>query len=124
MYIYLSMYCSIYLQALASTSATPGHTSRFHFFSVNAARGDLPAFRLVDVPGLGFAQAAAGAQDSWRALLERYAGVRSSLSAVFHLVDSRHQVTPTDKQVRLFVTDGMMMMIVVVVIYWYMYISY
>lgn len=66
---------------------------------MNAARGDLPAFRLVDVPGLGYAEAEAGVQDSWRALLERYTSVRSSLAAVFHLVDSRHQVTPTDKQV-------------------------
>ena len=44
-------------KALASTSATPGHTTQFHFFNVNAGRKDLPTFRLVDVPGLGYAEA-------------------------------------------------------------------
>ena len=38
-------------------------------------------------------------QDSWRSLLERYLTVRDSLGAVFHLIDSRHQVTPTDEMV-------------------------
>ena len=85
-------------KALASTSATPGHTKSFHFFAVNEGRADLPGLTLVDVPGLGFAEADEGTQDSWRSLLERYASVRDSLGAVFHLVDSRHGLTPTDRQ--------------------------
>ena len=32
----------------------------------------LSSFYLVDVPGLGYAEATEGAQDSWRSLLERY----------------------------------------------------
>jgi GTP-binding protein len=84
-------------KALASTSATPGHTKHFHFFAVNRGRADLNAFMLVDVPGLGYAEADEGTQDSWRGLLERYLSVRESLCTVFHLVDSRHRLTPTDR---------------------------
>ena len=96
----------------------------------------MPAFYLVDVPGLGYAevryfskyyfslpfvatnssspivhpprrrrpchQANEGTQDSWRSLLERYLSVRDPLAAVFHLVDSRHQLTATDKMVRVY----------------------
>lgn len=42
-----------YTKALASTSATPGHTKHFHFFNVNKDRKDVPPFCFVDVPGLG-----------------------------------------------------------------------
>jgi GTP-binding protein len=84
-------------KALASTSATPGHTSQFHFFLVNEGVPSLPSFYLVDVPGLGYAEADEGRQTSWRSLLERYLMVRSSLGVVFHLVDSRHGLTDTDR---------------------------
>ena len=85
-------------KALAPTSATPGHTRSFNFYAVNEGRSDLPHFLLVDVPGLGFAEADEGTQDSWRSLLERYASVRDSLVTVFHLVDSRHGLTAVDRQ--------------------------
>jgi len=85
-------------KALASTSATPGHTTQFHFFAVNQGRHDLPSFRIVDVPGLGYAEAAENTQDSWRSLLERYLTVRDSLGVVFHLIDSRHKITAVDEQ--------------------------
>lgn len=87
-------------KALASVDPTPGHTTQFHFFGVNRDRDDLPSFYLVDVPGLGYAEADEGRQDSWRSLLERYLTVRDSLGAVFHLIDSRHQLTATDRMVR------------------------
>ena len=86
-------------KALASVSATPGHTTQFHFFAVNKNRADLPSFRLVDVPGLGYAEGAdiENTLVSWRGLLERYLTVRDSLGMVLHLIDSRHKLTPTDK---------------------------
>lgn len=84
-------------RALASISATPGHTKHFHFFAVNKGRSDnVPSFYLVDVPGLGYAEAEIEMQDSWRNLLERYMSVRDTLSLVFHLVDGRHGLTATD----------------------------
>ena len=84
-------------KALASVSATPGHTTQFHFFAVNSGRTDLPSFRFVDVPGLGYAEAEDNTLTSWRSLLLRYLTVRDSLGVVLHLIDSRHKITPTDK---------------------------
>jgi ribosome biogenesis GTP-binding protein YsxC/EngB len=84
-------------KAMASVSATPGHTTQFHFFGVNSGRSDLPSFRLVDVPGLGYAEAEDNKVVSWTSLLQRYLAVRDSLGVVLHLVDSRHGLTPIDK---------------------------
>lgn len=96
-------------KTLASTSATPGHTTQFHFFNINQDRSVyLPHFRLVDVPGLGYAETGnapgdtSGTQDSWRSLLDRYISVREPLAAVFHLIDSRHKITSTDTLVSNF----------------------
>lgn len=91
-------------KALASTSATPGHTKAFHFFCVNKDRTDVPSFHIVDVPGMGYAEAANNTQDSWRSLLERYMSVRDPVAAICHLVDSRHKLTTTDKQIINMVT--------------------
>ena len=86
-------------KALASTSATPGHTKAFHFYAVNNNQPKLPNFYLVDVPGLGYAEADEGSMDSWRSLIERYLTVRESLVLVLHLVDARHGITSVDEQV-------------------------
>lgn len=53
-------------KALASTSATPGHTRQFHFFHINKNYENVPSFYFVDVPGLGYAEAEDGQKDSWR----------------------------------------------------------
>jgi len=66
-------------KSMASTSATPGHTKEFHFYAVNKDRKDIQSFYLVDVPGLGYAQADEGKMDSWKNLIERYLAVRSTL---------------------------------------------
>ena len=84
-------------KAMASVSATPGHTTQFHFFGVNSGRADLPSFRFVDVPGLGYAEAEDNTVVSWKSLLQRYLAVRDSLGVVLHLIDSRHKLTPIDK---------------------------
>ncbi len=85
-------------KALAPTSAKPGETTCFNFYLVNEKREDVPPFYLVDVPGLGYAEVTnEGDVDSWRGLLERYLSVRDNLRIVCHLIDGRHQVTPTDQ---------------------------
>lgn len=90
----------LFVQALASTSATPGHTQHFHFFSVNKDSKKLPEFTFVDVPGLGYAETVdEDQQQSWRSLLERYLSRRESLTLVCHLIDSRNKMTATDDEV-------------------------
>lgn len=97
-YVVLLIRCTA--QALASTSATPGHTKKFHFFPVNEGRSDLPPFQLVDVPGIGYAETVdEGKQTSWKSLLMRYMSRREPLKLVCHLIDARHKVTNADREV-------------------------
>ena len=89
-----------FFQALASISATPGHTKEFNFYTINKDRTDVPVFAFVDVPGLGYAETVdENRQVSWKSLLQRYMAKRSSLRLVCHLIDGRHTVTAADKEV-------------------------
>jgi len=91
--------CLFNRKALASTSATPGHTKHFHFFVANRDRTDVPPFCFVDVPGLGYAETVdENKQVSWKSLLQRYLSKRESLKLVCHLIDARHKVTQNDKE--------------------------
>ena len=85
-------------KALASTSATPGHTKQFHFFHINKDYQNIPSFYFVDVPGLGYAEAEEGQKDSWRSFFERYIAVREPFALLFHLIDARHKITSVDEQ--------------------------
>jgi GTP-binding protein EngB required for normal cell division len=51
----------------------------------------------VDIPGLGFAEAAPGDMDSWRSMLERYLTVRDTVRVIFHLIDARRSLMDADK---------------------------
>ena len=52
-------------KAIARTSVTPGRTQELNFFDV----GDPLQFRLVDMPGYGFAKAPPAVVEKWRRLV-------------------------------------------------------
>lgn len=79
-------------KALARTGNTPGRTRLINFFLVNGF------FRLVDLPGYGYAKVSKVERDSWRKMVEGYLRNRESLKGVVLLVDSRHQPTAQDVQ--------------------------
>eukprot|EP00443_Scrippsiella_acuminata_P069939 CAMPEP_0115411418 /NCGR_PEP_ID=MMETSP0271-20121206/21022_1 /TAXON_ID=71861 /ORGANISM="Scrippsiella trochoidea, Strain CCMP3099" /LENGTH=722 /DNA_ID=CAMNT_0002835621 /DNA_START=89 /DNA_END=2254 /DNA_ORIENTATION=- len=84
--------------ALAPTSGRPGKTKTMDFFDVNAGHPTLPRFRLVDVPGLGFARATREMRDRWVGLIGGYFVERKPLKLVFHLLDAGlGQVLPADR---------------------------
>jgi GTP-binding protein len=74
---------------LARTSRTPGRTRLVNWFEVTPAPG---AFFLVDLPGYGYAEVSADTRESWRPLIERYLGERTSLAGVLLLVDIRRGI--------------------------------
>jgi GTP-binding protein len=76
---------------LARTSNTPGRTQALNIFE-NEAGG----FRLVDMPGYGFARAPKTAVAQWTALIHAYLRGRPSLRRVYALVDARHGVKAND----------------------------
>lgn len=78
--------------SLARTSNTPGRTQELNFFDV----GDPLRFRLVDMPGYGFAKAPKDLKRQWRYLVNDYLRGRPVLKRALVLVDSRHGLKDVD----------------------------
>lgn len=79
-------------RAIARISVTPGRTQELNFFEI----GDPPQFRLVDMPGYGFAKAPVKVVERWRQLVRTYLRGRTVLRRTLLLVDSRHGLKPVD----------------------------
>ena len=80
---------------LARTSVTPGRTQELNYFDV----GEPLVFRLVDMPGYGFAKAPKDVVRKWRFLVNDYLRGRQVLKRTLVLIDSRHGVKPVDLDV-------------------------
>lgn len=80
---------------LARTSNTPGRTQELNFFDV----GEPLQFRLVDMPGYGFAEAPKDIVKKWRFLVNDYLRGRQVLKRALVLIDSRHGIKPVDGDV-------------------------
>jgi GTP-binding protein len=78
--------------ALARTSNTPGRTQELNFFDI----GDPIKFRLVDMPGYGFATAPKEVVKKWRFLINDYLRGRQVLKRTLVLIDSRHGIKDVD----------------------------
>jgi GTP-binding protein len=86
-------------KAIARASVTPGRTQELNFFDVGRPEeeGALPLFRLVDMPGYGFAKAPVKVVDKWKALVNSYLRGRAVLARTLVLVDSRHGLKEVDR---------------------------
>ena len=87
---------------LARTSNTPGRTQELNFFDVGAP----PRFRLVDMPGYGFAKAPREVVRKWRHLVNDYLRGRAVLKRALLLVDSRHGLKEVDLDVMKMLDDA------------------
>lgn len=81
-------------KSIARTSVTPGRTQELNFFDV----GDPMRFRLVDMPGYGFAKAPIKTVETWRKLVRDFLRGRAVLKRTLLLVDSRHGIKPVDTE--------------------------
>ena len=88
--------------ALARTSNTPGRTQELNFFDV----GEPLRFRLVDMPGYGFAKAPKDVSRKWRYLINDYLRGRAVLKRTLVLVDSRHGLKDVDREVMKMLDDA------------------
>ncbi len=79
---------------LAKTSSTPGKTQTINFFNVD------DVFRIVDLPGYGFARVSKSEKIRWGQYIEDYLNYRENLIAVFLLVDIRHE--PNEHDIMMF----------------------
>ncbi len=82
-------------KTLARASVTPGRTQELNFFDV----GRPLAFRLVDMPGYGFAKAPKDVVKKWRFLINDYLRGRAALKRTLVLIDSRHGIKDVDRDV-------------------------
>ena len=78
-------------KALARTSSQPGKTQTINFYNVNEA------IYLVDLPGYGYAKVSQSEKEKWGKMIEKYLHTSKNLTAVFLLVDIRHEPSANDK---------------------------
>ena len=77
---------------LARTSNTPGRTQQLNFFRLNNR------LMMVDLPGYGYAKVSKTEVAQWQELMRNYLRGRASLSRVCVLVDARHGLKDSDRE--------------------------
>ncbi len=82
-------------KTLARTSVTPGRTQELNFFDI----GNPLMFRLVDMPGYGFAKAPKDMVKRWRFLVNDFLRGRQVLKRALVLIDSRHGIKDVDREI-------------------------
>ncbi len=77
---------------LARVSGNPGKTRTINFYEINEG------FRIVDLPGYGYAKVSKSLTESWGEMIEAYLNGRKGLLKVIQLVDIRHIPSAQDIQ--------------------------
>ncbi len=80
-------------KALARTSNTPGRTQQINFFRLGGL------MMLADLPGYGYARAARTDIAKWTELVNAYLRGRPHLRRVCLLIDARHGIKDSDKNI-------------------------
>ena len=79
-------------KSLDRVSGSPGKTRTINFYKIN---GD---FRIVDLPGYGYAKVSKQMSREWGPMMEEYLQKRQGLKKVVQLVDIRHAPSAQDIQ--------------------------
>ena len=77
---------------LARTSKTPGCTQLINFFQLHNS----PEFRLVDLPGYGYAKVSQAMKKNWQEHLSQYLHERQCLKGLILVMDIRHPLQEFD----------------------------
>ena len=75
---------------LARISKTPGRTTEINFFKVSEN------FKLLDLPGYGYARSSKAKRKDWGPLLGEYFQKRKALAGVLIFMDIRHPLKESD----------------------------
>ena len=84
---------------LAKTSKQPGRTQLINFFSLS------PKWRIVDLPGYGFAKVPGAIRANWHKEINAYFQKRASLKLMVVIMDIRHPLKETDMQMLEFARE-------------------
>lgn len=85
---------------LAYTSSAPGKTRTVNFYNVDET------FRLVDLPGYGYAKASKKEQEKWLQGIAEYFENRDMIAELILLTDLRHDPTALDLEAYQFLLDA------------------
>jgi len=77
---------------LAKTAKSPGKTRSVNFYEIDGR------FLFVDLPGYGYAKLAAEERKAWKDLIEHYFRLAKPLKGVVHLIDIRHGLLESDRE--------------------------
>lgn len=81
-------------KSLARVSGNPGKTRTINFYIIN------DEFRIVDLPGYGYARVSKSVSADWGPMMEKYLSSRENLIKVIQLVDIRH--APSNQDVQMY----------------------
>ncbi|MCQ2547933.1 MAG: ribosome biogenesis GTP-binding protein YihA/YsxC [Clostridia bacterium] len=81
-------------KSLARVSGNPGKTRTINFYEINGE------WRIVDLPGYGYAKVSKSESASWGKMMEDYLGDRICLEKVVLLVDIRHK--PSNQDIEMY----------------------
>ena len=76
-------------KALARVSAQPGKTATINFYR-------LQEFRMVDLPGYGYAKVSKTEKARWASLVEGYLSAQRNIKLIVQIIDIRHKPTKDD----------------------------
>lgn len=93
---------SISKKPVARISQEPGKTRLLNFFDVGKS------YRLVDMPGYGFAKRSANEMQSWTRMIEEYLSVRDNLVGLVLLMDIKREWTRDEELLAQFLRDRML----------------
>ena len=77
---------------LARVSKTPGRTRLINLFDTSWG------FRIVDLPGYGYAKASQKERAAWNAAVDEYLEQRTNLRGLVLVMDARHPLKPFDQR--------------------------
>ncbi len=80
-------------KGLAKTSNTPGRTQQLNYFNL------ADKLHIVDLPGYGYAEAPESVVRQWQQVIFAYLQGRVNLKRVFVLIDARHGIKKSDREV-------------------------
>ena len=75
---------------LAYTSSSPGKTRTINFYNMDNK------FRIVDLPGYGYAKISMKEREKWKKIIEEYLAKSQNIALICQIIDIRHEPTKLD----------------------------
>lgn len=78
-------------KGIAKSSSTPGKTRLINFFDTTLINDKINYdFRIVDLPGIGYAKVSKTEKEAWQKSLIDFIKMRENIKVFVYLIDSRH----------------------------------